>query len=153
MSIFCWRSLESVLASVEVEPLVLGPELREGAETEDEEPDEDTPELLSEFELVVPALEPAIGDETLLVGAGDGSGSAMVAAPCGATPGGGICTCGRSSVGGALYLAVAGDMRTIWANNKVFDLANNEGAYTYLDAKGSRDHASRSRHVVGQPHP
>jgi hypothetical protein len=104
-----------------VEPLVLGPELSEGAETEDEEPDEDTPELLSEFEeFVVPALEPAIGDETLLVGAGDGSGSAMVAPPCGATPGGGICTCGRSSAGGALYLAVAGDMRTIWANNKVF---------------------------------
>jgi len=101
-----------------VEPLVLGPELREGAETEDEEPDEDTPELLSEFEELVP--EPAIGDETLLVGAGDGSGSAMVAAPCGPTPGGGICTCGRSSAGGALYLAVAGDMRTIWANNKVF---------------------------------
>ena len=122
MSIFCWRSFESVLASVEVEPLVLGPELREGAETEDEEPDEDTPELLSEFEeLVVPALEPAIGDETLLVGAGagDGSGNAMVAAPCGATPGSGICTCGRSSAGGALYFAVAGDMRTIWANNKV----------------------------------
>jgi len=44
-----------------VEPLVLGPELREGAETEDEDPDEDTPELLSEFEeLVVPALEPTI---------------------------------------------------------------------------------------------
>ena len=99
---------------------MLGPELSEGAETEDEEPDEDTPELLSEFEeFVVPALEPAIGDETLLVGAGEGSGSAMVAAPCGITPGGGICTCGRSSAGGALYLAVAGDMRTIWANNKV----------------------------------
>ncbi len=120
MSIFCWRSLESVLASVEVEPLVLGPELREGADTEDEEPDGDTPELLSEFdELVVPVLEPAIGDETLLVGAGVASGTAIVAAACGATPGGGIWTCGRSSAGGALYLAVAGDMRTIWANNKV----------------------------------
>jgi hypothetical protein len=77
---FCWRSFESVLASVEVEPLVLGPELRDGAETEEEEPDEDTPEL------VAPVLEPAIGDETLLVGACTGSGRAMVAA---ATPGGG----------------------------------------------------------------
>jgi hypothetical protein len=84
----CWRSLESVLASVEEEPLVLGPELRDGAETEEEEPEEDTPELLSEFEeLVAPVLEPAIGDETLLVGAGTESGRAMVA---GATPGGGI---------------------------------------------------------------
>jgi hypothetical protein len=82
--------LESVLARVEVEPLVLGPELREGAETEDEEPDEDTPELLSEFdELVVPP-EPAIGDETLLVGAGAGNGRAMVVAACAGTPGGGI---------------------------------------------------------------
>jgi hypothetical protein len=63
-----------------VEPLVLGPELREGAETEDEESDEDTPELLSEFdELVVSVLEPAMGDETLLVGAGAANGRAMVA--------------------------------------------------------------------------
>ena len=70
---------------------MLGPELREGAETEDEEPDEDTPELLREFdELVAPVLEPAIGDETLLVGAGAGSGRAIVAAACGAAPGGGI---------------------------------------------------------------
>ena len=85
---FCWRSFESVLASVEVEPLVLGPELRDGAETEEEEPDDDTPELLSEFEeLVPPVLGPAIGDETLLVGAATGSGRATVAA---ATPGGGI---------------------------------------------------------------
>jgi len=84
---FCWRSLESVLASVEEEPLVLGPELRDGAETEEEEPEEDTPELLSEFEeLVAPVLEPAIGDETLLVGAGTEIGRATVA---GATPGGG----------------------------------------------------------------
>jgi hypothetical protein len=83
----CWRSLESVLASVEEEPLVLGPELRDGAETEEEEPEEDTPELLSEFEeLVAPVLEPAIGEDTLLVGAGTESGRAMVA---GATPAGG----------------------------------------------------------------
>ena len=74
-----------MLASVEVEPLVLGPELRDGAETEEEEPDEDTPELLSEFEeLVAP---PEIGDETLLGGAGTGNGRAIVAV---ATPGGGI---------------------------------------------------------------
>ncbi len=87
VSMFCWRSLESVLASVEVEPLVLGPELREGAETEEEEPEEDTPELLSEFEeLVAPVLEPAIGDETLLVGANAGRGRATVV---GVTPGGG----------------------------------------------------------------
>lgn len=82
VSMFCWRSLESVLASVEEEPLVLGPELRDGAETEEEEP-----ELLSEFdELAAPVLEPAMGDETLLVGVGAESGRAMVA---GATPGGG----------------------------------------------------------------
>src|SRR6267142_921937 len=87
LSMFCWRSFESVLASVDVEPLVLGPELRDGAETEEEEPEEDTPELLSEFELVAPVLGPAMGDETLLVGAATGSGRAMVAA---ATPGGGI---------------------------------------------------------------
>lgn len=85
---FCWRSFESVLASVDVEPLVLGPELRDGAETEEEESEEDTPELLSEFEeLVGPAPGPAMGDETLLVGAATGSGRAMVAA---ATTGGGI---------------------------------------------------------------
>jgi hypothetical protein len=71
-----------------VEPLVLGPELRDGAETEEEEPEEDTPELLSEFEeLVAPEVEPEIGDETLLGGAGTGNGRAIVAA---ATPGGGI---------------------------------------------------------------
>jgi hypothetical protein len=83
---FCWRSLESVLASVEEEPLVLGPELRDGADTEEEEPEEDTPELLSEFdELVAPVLGPAMGDETLLVGTGTESGRATVA---GTTPGG-----------------------------------------------------------------
>ena len=86
VSMFCWRSLESVLASVEEEPLVLGPELRDGADTEEEEPEEDTPELLSEFdELVAPVLGPAMGDETLLVGAGTESGRATVA---GTTPGG-----------------------------------------------------------------
>jgi len=64
-----------------VEPLVLEPELSDGAETEEEELDEDTPELLREFvELVAPVLEPAIGDETLLRGPGGGSGRAMVAA-------------------------------------------------------------------------
>jgi hypothetical protein len=65
-----------VLARVELEPLVLVPELSEGAETEEEDPEEDTPELLSEFEeLVAPVLEPAIGDETLFVGTGVGGGS------------------------------------------------------------------------------
>jgi hypothetical protein len=126
LSIFCWRSLESVLARVELEPLVLGPELSDGAETEEDEPEEDTPELLSEFEeLVAPVLELAIGDDTLLVGAGPDSGRAMVAAP---TPGGGIWTCGRSSAGGALYLAVAGDMRTNWASNKVLYPRRTKGA-------------------------
>jgi hypothetical protein len=87
---FCWRSLESVLARVELEPLVLVPELNDGAETEEEDPEEDTPELLSEFEeLVAPVLEPAIGDETLFVGTGAGSGRARVAA-CETIPGGGI---------------------------------------------------------------
>lgn len=85
---FCWRSLQSVLAKVELEPLVLGPELSDGAETDEEEPEEDTPELLSEFEeLVAPVLEPAIGDETLFVGTGADSGRARVAA-CGPMPGG-----------------------------------------------------------------
>jgi hypothetical protein len=87
---FCWRSLESVLARVELEPLVLGPELSDGAETEDEDPEEDTPELLSEFEeLVAPVLVPAIGDEALFVGTGAGTGRARVAA-CETTPEGGI---------------------------------------------------------------
>jgi hypothetical protein len=87
---FCWRSLESVLARVELEPLVLVPELNDGAETEEEDPEEDTPELLSEFEeLVAPVLEPAIGEETLFVGTGAGSGRARVAA-CETIPGGGI---------------------------------------------------------------
>jgi hypothetical protein len=64
-----------VLARVELEPLVLVPELSEGAETEEEDPEEDTPELLSEFdEPVAPVLEPAIGDETLFVGTGVGGG-------------------------------------------------------------------------------
>ncbi len=89
-STFCWRSLESVLAKVELEPLVLEPELRDGAETEEEEPEEDTPELLREFEEPVPeALEPAIGEETLLVGVTAGNGRASVAT-CEATPGDGI---------------------------------------------------------------
>ena len=79
-STFCWRSLESVLASVELEPLVLEPELRDGAETEEDEPEEETPELLREFEeLVAAALEPAIGEETLLLGVKAGSGTASVA--------------------------------------------------------------------------
>ena len=73
-----------------MESLVLGPELREGAETEDEEPDEDTPELLSEFDELVVPLEPAIGEETLLVGAGTGDGRAIVVAACAGAPGGGI---------------------------------------------------------------
>lgn len=70
---------------------MLGPELRDGAETEEDEPEEDTPELLSEFEeLVAPVLEPAIGDETLLVCPGACKGRVMVVAAFGATPGGGI---------------------------------------------------------------
>lgn len=89
-STFCWRSLESVLASVELEPVVLEPELRDGAETEEDEPEDDTPELLREFEeLVAAALEPAIGEETLLVGVKAGNGTASVAT-CEAMPGDGI---------------------------------------------------------------
>jgi len=79
-----------VLASVELEPVVLEPELRDGAETEEDEPEEDTPELLRVFEeLVAAALEPAIGEETLLVGVRAGNGRASVAT-CEATPGDGI---------------------------------------------------------------
>lgn len=89
-STFCWRSLESVLASVELEALVLEPELRDGAETEEDEPEEDTPELLREFEeLVAGALDPAMGEETLLVGVRAGNGRASVAT-CEAMPGDGI---------------------------------------------------------------
>lgn len=59
---------------------MLQPELKDGAETEDDEPEEDTPELLREFEeLVAAALEPAIGEETLLVGVRAGIGIATVA--------------------------------------------------------------------------
>jgi hypothetical protein len=98
---------------------VLEPELRDGAETEEDEPEDDTPELLRELEeLVAAALEPAIGEETLLVGVRDGKGRASVGT-WGAMLGDGTWTCGRSSAGGALYLAVAGDIRTSLANNKV----------------------------------
>ena len=80
--------MESVLASVELEPLE--PELRDGAETEEDEPEEDTPELLREFEeLVAAAVEPAIGEETLLVGVRAGNGTVSVAT-CEALPGDGI---------------------------------------------------------------
>ena len=70
---------------------MLEPELKDGAETEDDEPEEDTPELLREFEeLVATALEPAIGEETLLVGVRVGIGRATVGTWGATAPGDGI---------------------------------------------------------------
>lgn len=55
-------------ASVDPEPLDVGPELNDGAESDDPELEDDTPELLSEFvEPFEGGLVLAIGEETLLV--------------------------------------------------------------------------------------
>ena len=108
-------------ANVE-DDVALVPELRDGAESEDADPELETAVLVKEFAELEGAVEPARGADTLFAEAllGSARGCEESCPVCGAGRGwgciiGGYCICDISKPpipGAGLNLAVAGEMRT-----------------------------------------